>query len=66
MKLHSRIGQNLASLRVKRDMSQEEIAKYLSVDRVMISYYETGKRPIPVLHLEKLADLYGVHVSDLM
>ncbi|HZX74613.1 MAG TPA: helix-turn-helix transcriptional regulator [Cyclobacteriaceae bacterium] len=66
MTLHTRIGKNLAALRDKRELSQDEIAKYLHVNRVMISYYENGERPIPILHLEKLADLYGIEVSDLL
>ncbi len=60
------IGQNLAALREKRGLSQEEAASYLGVSRPVISYYETAQREIPLLHLEKLGDLFGVEVADLM
>ena len=60
------IGKNLAALREKRGLSQEEAASYLSVSRPAISYYENAEREIPLLHLEKLADLYCVEVGDLM
>jgi transcriptional regulator with XRE-family HTH domain len=59
------IGKNLAALREKRGLSQEEAAMYLGVQRPVISYYETAQREIPLLHLEKLADLFCVEVADL-
>lgn len=60
------IGENLAALREKRGLTQESIAEYLDVSRPVISYYETGERNIPLIHLEKLADLYSVDIEDLM
>lgn len=60
------IGKNLAALREKRGLSQEELAGYLGVSRPVISYYENAEREIPLLHLEKLADLYCIEVADLM
>jgi len=60
------IRKNLATLRSRRGLSQEEVAGYLNVSRPLISYYESGERPIPLSHLEKLSDLFGVEVSDLM
>lgn len=32
----------------------------------MISYYENGEREIPMVHLDKLANLFGVDISTLM
>ena len=60
------IGKNLAILREKRGLTQDDVAKYLGVSRPMVSYYETAEREIPLLHLENLADLYSVEVADLM
>ncbi|MFM8914227.1 MAG: helix-turn-helix domain-containing protein, partial [Flammeovirgaceae bacterium] len=65
MNLNEIIGKNLAALREKRGLSQEEVAMYLDVKRPVISYYETAEREIPLLHLEKLADLFCVEVADL-
>ncbi|MBI3218566.1 MAG: helix-turn-helix transcriptional regulator [Bacteroidetes bacterium] len=59
------IGKNLAALREKRGLTQEEAAMYLGVSRPVISYYETAQREIPLIHLEKLADLFCVEVADL-
>src|SRR5690606_29174591 len=66
MKTQDLIRKNLAALRSKRGLSQDEVAAYLKISRPLISYYETGEREIPLPHLEKLSDLYGVEVSDLM
>ena len=66
MSHYQAIGRNLASLREKRGLTQDDLAKYLNVKRPMISYYETAERDIPLPHLEKLADLYNVELADLM
>jgi Predicted transcriptional regulator len=66
MTTQEKIRKNLATLRSRRGLSQEEVAAYLKVSRPLISYYESGEREIPLLHLEKLSDLFGVEVSDLM
>lgn len=66
MNTQDQIGKNLAILRSRRGLSQEEVAAYLKISRPLISYYESGEREIPLPHLEKLSDLFGVEVSDLM
>jgi len=66
MKTQDLIRKNLATLRTRRGLSQEEVAAYLKISRPLISYYENGEREIPLPQLEKLSDLYGVAVSDLM
>ncbi len=66
MNTQDQIRMNLATLRSRRGLSQEEVATYLKISRPLISYYENGEREIPLPHLEKLSDLYGVEVSDLM
>lgn len=63
---HEIIGKNLAALREIRKLSQDEVAAFLGVSRPLVSYYENGQRPISLPHLEKLSDLFGVEVSDLM
>ena len=60
------IGKNLKTLRESLGFNQEQVADYLELDRVMISYYENGSRPVPVPVLIKLADLFGVEIKDLL
>ncbi|MCF8380155.1 MAG: helix-turn-helix domain-containing protein [Bacteroidales bacterium] len=59
------IGKNLKAWRVKLGYSQEIIAEYLGISRENISYYETGEREIPVKHLEKVSELFGIE-PDLL
>lgn len=66
MTVQELIRKNLMMLRSRRGLSQEEVAAYLKISRPLISYYENGEREIPLSHLEKLSDLFGVEVSDLM
>jgi transcriptional regulator with XRE-family HTH domain len=60
------IGRNICELRKHQDLTQVALAKFLSVSRVQISHYERGERNIPMAHLNKLADLFGVELSDLL
>lgn len=53
-------GRNLKAWRVNMGYSQGRIAEYLEISRENISYYETGERDIPVKHLEKISELFGI------
>ena len=60
------IGANIKALRERYDFTQTEVANYLGIkDRVTISYYENGERKIPLDHLNKIADLFGVNLEIL-
>ena len=52
------IGKCLQSVREATGFTQEQVAKYLDTKREIISYIETGARPVNTLMLRKLADLY--------
>ena len=57
------IGKCLQSVRETTGFTQEQVAKYLDTKREIISYIETGARPVNTLMLRKLADLYGYKFS---
>ena len=59
-----RIGSNLQLLRKKLGFTQEEIAEFLGITRVELSYYETGARTLPTTVMTPLANLYGVDEFD--
>ncbi len=59
------IGRNIAHFRVRLDLSQEQLAEYLGVQRPMISYFETGARVVPTKFISKLANLFGIEEIDL-
>ncbi len=58
------IYSNFKQLRENLNLTQDQLAEYLEKSREEISYYETGKREIPLSVLEKAADLFGVSLSD--
>ena len=60
-----RIGNNLQLLRKKLGFTQEEIAEFLGITRVELSYYETGARSVPTTVITLMANLYGVDEFDL-
>ena len=53
-------------LRVKKNMTQGELAEKAGVKRMTISYYETGQRYPRREILDKLADVLGCDVKDIV
>ena len=60
------IGKNISYFRGIARLSQNQLAAFLGISRELISYYENGKRDIPVTSLNKLSDLFGVEVEELL
>jgi transcriptional regulator with XRE-family HTH domain len=57
------IGKRLRAVRESAGLTQEQVAKYLDIKREIVSYIETGARPINTLMLRRLSDLYGYKFS---
>lgn len=53
-------------LREDADLTQQEIAEYLSIKQTTYSKYELGKINIPIEVLMKLADYYKVSLDYLV
>jgi transcriptional regulator with XRE-family HTH domain len=66
MEIGEVIGQNIKNYRQKFGYNQDHIANYLGVDRTTLSKYESAEREISLLHLNKLADIFGIEVEDLI
>lgn len=56
----------LIKYRLKNGLSQEELAKKLSVSQNTISQYESGKRSPHVKSLARIANTLGVNVDDIL
>jgi transcriptional regulator with XRE-family HTH domain len=56
----------LKDLREDRDLTQVRVAKLLNISQVAYSYYEIGKRSIPLELLVKLADYYNTSVDYIL
>ena len=56
----------LYELREDNDLKQRELAALLNCSQVCYSYYELGRREIPLALLMKLADFYNTSVDYLL
>jgi len=56
----------LREIREDRNLKQSEISKILNVSQVAYSYYEIGKRQIPIDILKQLAKIYNTSVDYLL
>lgn len=56
----------LKNLREDHDISQKQLSDLLNVSQVAYSYYEIGKRSIPLELLSQLADYYNTSVDYLL
>lgn len=57
------VGQRIASLRLLKNMSQQDLADTLGVSITQISKYEAGKNRISGARLFHIARLFGVPVE---
>lgn len=60
------IGKNITDYRTKLGYTQDNIASYLGADRTTVSKYENDEREISIINLNKLADLFGIELNDLI
>lgn len=60
------LGVNIRNFRDAQGLKQEELAKVLGVTREQISNIERGEREISVTNLNKLAEMFGVEMLELM
>lgn len=58
--------ERIKDLREASFYTQKFVASYLNVSQRAYSYYESGKRAIPVSLLCKLADLYKVSIDYIV
>lgn len=59
------IGRNIKKYRQANGFTQDTLASFLQINREEVSYYETGRREIPIGILSGISDLLGVELSDL-
>ena len=57
------IGVLLRQARTEKDRSVKDLAERLGVSTRVISDYELGRKVIPVIHLQEIADMLGVSMS---
>ena len=60
------LGLKIKTLRENAGLSQAQIAQLLEVDQSLISKCENGERQFQIDHLERLGDLFGLPLGDLV
>lgn len=60
------VYERIRNLREDNDFSQSFIADYLHCSQVAYSYYELGRRDIPVSVVIKLSEFYGCSTDYLL
>ena len=62
-KVQNELGRRLRSLRLEKNLTQEEVANEVSMSRDHLSNIENGKYPINIKTLYKLAEFYKVDMK---
>ena len=60
------VGANIRKLRVRRKLSQEQLAHDAEIDLTYLGGIERGKRNPSLLVLVRIADQLGVHPTKLL
>lgn len=60
-----KLGENVRALRVKKELSQEQLAELAEVDRTYVGGLERGERNATVQTLVRVAKALGVSVAVL-
>lgn len=58
--------ERIRNMREDKDMTQAQMAEYLSIHQTTYSDYELGNLNIPVPVLDKLADLFETSIDYLV
>lgn len=64
--IHRLFGLRVQELRKKRNLTQEELAYLVGVDRSYMGFIERGERNITLRRIAKIAQILGVEASDLL
>lgn len=65
MTIQKEFGLRIQSLRREKGLSQERFALLIDMDRTYYASVEIGKRNISLLNIKKIADGFGLTVSQL-
>ncbi|MBO4395218.1 MAG: helix-turn-helix transcriptional regulator [Eubacterium sp.] len=56
----------IRDIREDHDLSQQDVAEILGTSQTMYSRYERGASELPIRHLIRLAEYYGVSTDRLL
>lgn len=64
--LRTDVGQRMRLWRLRRELSQAEVAKRVGITQASLSNYENGKRDLPLPTLVGVACALNVSIGDLL
>lgn len=64
--LRSDVGARIREWRLRREMSQAEVARQAGITQASLSNYENGKRDLPLSTLVGVAAALNVSIGDLL
>ena len=65
MSIQEAFGQRIQLLRKQYGLSQEKFALLIDMDRPYYASVEAGKRNISIVNIKKIADGFGISMSEL-
>ena len=64
--IRTAVGKRIREWRLKRELSQAEVAREASITQASLSNYENGKRDLPLSTLVGVAGALNVSLGDLL
>lgn len=64
--MQTKLDFQLRSIRKTCNLTQQQVADELEIDRSTYAYYETGKTTPSIFTLMKLAQLYQVSIDNIL
>lgn len=61
-----KFGKRVKALRISGGYSQEKLAELSDLDRTYIPGIESGKRNVSLVVLQKIANAFGITLSELL
>ncbi len=63
--IQEKVGNRIKELRQQIGLSQEKFALKIGMDRTYYASVENGKRNISIVNLEKIANGFGISLSEM-
>ena len=63
--IQEEFGRACRRIREERGLSQEKFALLIEMDRTYYASVESGKRNVSIQNIKKIADGFGISVSEL-
>lgn len=62
----NKIGKRIKKIREEKEITQQQLANYIDVDRTTLSHYESGARLPSIYILWKIADMFDISIDELI